>query len=123
MNELIVELERKVAGVSADAPYCVLSRELVRQLIVALGQPQAEDPWLLEIQGGTTPIEFRIYRALYQAKGRIVEHASLLGSAGVATLESLWVHVRRLRMKVEAHGWGKIETVRERGYFLEVERE
>lgn len=120
MNELVIELERKAAGMTDETPYCVLSRSMVHRVIDALGRPPVEDLWLMEVQRRLTPTEFRIYQALYRARGKAVENALLLRGARIAQLETLWVHVRRLRMKAEMYGLGEIKTVRECGYFLEM---
>lgn len=120
MNELIIELERRAATMTDDTPYCVLSRELVSRMIDALGQPPVEDPWLMEMQQKLTATEYRLYHVLYRARGKPVKNAVLLNYTGIEQLSTLWVHIRRLRVKAQVHGWGVIKTVKECGYFLEL---
>jgi DNA-binding response OmpR family regulator len=71
-----------------------------------------------------TPIENRLLALLYQRRGHIVAPGHLLavawGEARNGTSASLWVHIRRLRSKIEpdpAHPRYVI-TVRGRGYSL-----
>lgn len=117
---LLAELRWKCTATSEDAPYVVLSRDMLERIIVALEQPPAEDALLLAIQNIATPIEFRMWRALYVAKGKPVSTTDLRAAAGVERVGTLWVHVRRLRAKLRASALGKIETVRGRGYYLEL---
>jgi DNA-binding response OmpR family regulator len=118
--ELIGELRRVVALASNDAPYCVLSRRQVEAVLALLAEAPLADPWLVKAEKTLTPTEFRLYRALYLARGVTVDKRDLLHGAGIEKAETLWVHVRRLRCKALEMALGKIETVRERGYFLEV---
>lgn len=119
MNELVIELERKAAGMTDETPYCVLSREMMQRILAALDAPlPVEDPWLVAMQQALTPIEFRVYHTLYRARGRTVDTPTLLLAARVNGAASLWVHIRRLRVKVEQRGWPEIKTVRGDGYYL-----
>ena len=70
-----------------------------------------------------TPTETRILRTLYKARGELVTPEELLVESWDATtregsMASLWVHVRRLRTKIEADVKNPryIVTTRGRGY-------
>lgn len=117
---IVWELRRLLATTSEETPYCVLSRQNTQVLLEILTQQPADNPLLEEVEKVLTPIEFRLYKTLYQAQGMTVLSEELLQRAGTKTESSLWVHVRRLRLKLEAKAkqWGVVETVRERGYFL-----
>lgn len=71
-----------------------------------------------------TPTENRILRALYVERGRVVSAPFLLSqvwdTAHQGTIESLWVHMRRLRAKIEADPSDPqyVVTVRGKGYCL-----
>ena len=71
-----------------------------------------------------TPTENRIIQALYKHRGRVLSPGFLLvhawDSPNRGTLESLWVHIRRLRSKIEPdpNHPTYVMTVRGRGYCL-----
>lgn len=71
-----------------------------------------------------TPTENRIIHALYTHRGRVLSPGFLLVNAwdnrNRGTLESLWVHIRRLRSKIEPNPNQPtyVMTVRGRGYCL-----
>lgn len=71
-----------------------------------------------------TPIENRIIHVLYTHRGRTIAPDTLLakvwGPNGKGTIDSLWVHVRRLRDKIEAdpNRPRYIVTMRGQGYCL-----
>lgn len=67
-----------------------------------------------------TPIEGRIYRTLSLSLEHDVDYTTLMNAAGVHTSESLWVHMRRLRTKLEATNQ-RIRTIRQYGYRLVTE--
>ena len=73
-----------------------------------------------------TPIESRILRTLYQAHGEIVTPEALLercwDSLRTGSVASLWVHVRRLRTKIEIDVQHPqyILTARGKGYYMPV---
>ena len=62
-----------------------------------------------------TPIEVAIYRMLVGTDGP-VSFQRLVAASNCKSLGSLWVHTRRLRLKLKAHRAGHIETVRSEGY-------
>lgn len=68
-----------------------------------------------------TPIEGRIYRTLSLAIEHDVDYTTLMNAAGIKNHESLWVHMRRLRTKLEATNQ-RIRTIREYGYRLVTEK-
>jgi DNA-binding response OmpR family regulator len=71
-----------------------------------------------------TPTESRILHVLYEHRGRVLAPDYLLTNAWDSTrggtLESLWVHMRRLRSKIEPDPDNPtyVVTVRGRGYCL-----
>ena len=71
-----------------------------------------------------TPTENRIIHTLYRYRGRVLSPGFLLVNAwdtrNRGTLESLWVHIRRLRSKIEPNPNRPtyVMTVRGRGYCL-----
>lgn len=121
-GELVFVLQQKLTGTSAVEPYCVLSRELLLRVIAVLrdGEGPVDDGWLAKVEQGLTATEFRIYRALYRAQGRTLTPEALKKAVGRPNMssDSLWVHTRRLRLKLSKWGWGRVETVRTSGYFL-----
>ena len=77
-------------------------------------------------QVALTPTENRILRALFRNRGRTVSSTSLMSQAWGdpvrhGTIESLWVHIRRLRAKIEVDPDNPhyVTTVRGRGYCLQ----
>ena len=62
-----------------------------------------------------TPIEVAIYRMLVGTDGP-VSSQRLVAASNCKSPGSLWVHTRRLRLKLKAHRAGHIETVRSEGY-------
>lgn len=80
-------------------------------------QPPEEDGLPL------TRIERSLYVALKANPGEPVTYEELRRRADTPgarplTVGSMWVHIRRLRMKLEAAGMGEIQTVRGVGYQL-----
>ena len=62
-----------------------------------------------------TPCEVAIYRMLVGTDGP-VSFQRLVAASNCKSPASLWVHTRRLRLKLKAHRAGHIETVRSEGY-------
>ena len=62
-----------------------------------------------------TPREVAIYRMLVGTDGP-VSFQRLVAASNCKSLGSLWVHTRRLRLKLKAHRAGHIKTVRSEGY-------
>lgn len=120
-NGLVDELKRLLALASDEAPYCVLSRRQVAhvvEMLGALGDVPTGDPWLEQIEDSLTPIEYRIYKTLYDAKEGVVAMDTVWELSRARTVNSLWAHMRRLRDKCVMYGLGEIETVRSKGYML-----
>lgn len=73
-----------------------------------------------------TPIECRIMQTLYQNRGRVLPAEFLLqrswDSGRQGTIQSLWVHIRRLRSKIEADPDHPqyVVTVRGQGYCMQI---
>jgi len=71
-----------------------------------------------------TPIESRLLHILYNHRGRVLSPSFLLAEIWdldhEGKLESLWVHIRRLRRKIEPNPDNPryIITVREQGYYF-----
>ena len=71
-----------------------------------------------------TPIEGRILRTLYDNRGQVLSASQLLSKAWdplrPGTVESLWVHIRRLRNKIEEDSENPkyVVTIRGQGYCL-----
>lgn len=71
-----------------------------------------------------TPTENRLLKTLYEHRGSVITPAFLLANAWksdqAGSLESLWVHIRRLRSKIEPDPTAPVYvvTVRGRGYYL-----
>lgn len=53
---------------------------------------------------GLTPIEFRIYQRLAESPGTAVPYKAILTAAKVENKASLWVHKRRLLIKLRPIG-------------------
>lgn len=71
-----------------------------------------------------TPIEGRILHTLYDSRGQVLSANQLLSKAWdplrPGTVESLWVHIRRLRNKIEEDSENPkyVVTIRGQGYCL-----
>ena len=71
-----------------------------------------------------TPTENRLMQVLYHNRGRVLSPYQLLGQLWEprqrGSVESLWVHIRRLRRKIEPepHNPRYVVTVRGQGYCL-----
>lgn len=66
-----------------------------------------------------TATERAIYHALSLANGQLVTFEELVEAINSRSIKSLWVHIRRLREKLDTAGEGEeIDTIRSRGYLL-----
>lgn len=81
---------------------------------------------LASLERHLTPIENRLLRHFWQHKGETVALETLIHAAGMrcaddmeAAKASLWVHIRRLRMKLEERSTLRVLTVRTIGYLLQ----
>lgn len=115
-EQMIEYLQRELNQAGEMALMCrPFPRKTVEQL---LGQLKAmiETP----IEWGFTPIERRLYQIL-AASEQVVTYAELQRKANIESLSSLWVHMRRLRLRMEKLKNGRqIYTVRGLGYVLRV---
>ena len=109
-------LSRAVSEQSLDPELVIddsLSVNFNRQYAVVSGE-----------QIALTPTENRILRTLYSNRGRVISPTFLLSKAWdpvrQGSVESLWVHVRRLRAKIEddPNNPRYVTTVRGQGYCL-----
>lgn len=99
-------------------PHIELGRSFAEELVTALQRINVKDGTVNQAEQILTPIEFRIWRTLYQL-GNVVDANLLLDVSGAKSEPSLWVHVRRMRDKLTIHPeLGQIDTVRGRGYML-----
>lgn len=102
-----------------DATEVVLNRATFDEVVNILGARQVRDTRRVTVidnfaTNSLTKTENRILELVFTARGTPVQSEKFrLGT------ESLWVHVRRLRVKIEAQRMPfRIETVRGRGYRL-----
>lgn len=71
-----------------------------------------------------TPIENRLLQVLYNQRGRVLSPGALLvrvwADGAQPSVQALWVHIRRLRNKIEPdpNHPRYVVTVRSRGYLL-----
>jgi two-component system OmpR family response regulator len=74
-------------------------------------------------EASLSPFEFRLFRALIEAEGRVLGREALIAAIGVAGRSperTVDVLVSRLRRKlIDALGWDAVATVRGRGYAFE----
>ncbi len=62
------------------------------------------DETFLNERLGLTPIEAKIYNCLAASPGVAVSYTAIMKASGIASIDTLWVHKRRLMVKLEAHG-------------------
>lgn len=113
-EQMIEFLQRELSQTGEMALMCrPFPRKTVEQLLNQL-QAVVEIP----TDWGFTPIERRLYRILAAAGGE-VSYAELQRMANIQSLSSLWVHMRRLRLRMEKLKDGRqIYTIRGLGYVL-----
>lgn len=92
------------------------------------GQSELPAP-LAQMERRLTPIENRLLRHLWQHKGATITFEALIHAAGMrcaddmdAAQASLWVHIRRLRVKLQKRSALRILTIRTIGYQLQEEK-
>lgn len=97
----------------------MLPRWVVGGLLQGMGDPHEHlDKYLLP-SNRLTPAEKRILARLEILPNVVIDKDEVLRASGCNDHPSLWVHVRRLRMKIDPH-LAKLRTVRGVGYFLEM---
>ncbi len=119
-SELLARIRRVLKRISPDPTTDPISF-IDDRLSVNFAQQYAivEDE-----QIALTPTESRILRMLYSNRGRVLSTSYLLAKAWdplrQGTVESLWVHIRRLRNKLEEdpNSPRYVVTVRGQGYCL-----
>ena len=124
MEELKVRI-RALLKRSNQIPESIATRELL-----SLGEltllPETYSVKIHDKTAKLTPIEFEIFNLLFQNHGNMVSSAKLLGDIwGYAPddeIETIRVHIRHLRTKIDKIADGKkyIQTIYGGGYKLEV---
>lgn len=142
------DTERKVEGISRYAEdyvtkpfaFSELLARIQRVMVRAASDPQADPEQVIDErlcinfaqnyavlddrQITLTPTEVRLLHILYSNRGRVLSAGFLLAKAWEpvhrGTVESLWVHIRRLRNKIEPNPERPryVVTVRGQGYCL-----
>ncbi|MEM7534970.1 MAG: response regulator transcription factor [Chloroflexota bacterium] len=123
-SELLARVRRVLLRVASDHivdPEITIDEKLrinfAQQYAVMLGEDT-------ETKITLTPTETRLMHILYNNRGRVLSPGFLLAKAWdpvrKGTVESLWVHVRRLRSKIEPdpNNPRYVVTVRGQGYCL-----
>lgn len=62
------------------------------------------DSALLNEKLGLTGKEAAIYNCLAASPGTPIPYATIMKASGIASIDTLWVHKRRLMVKLEKHG-------------------
>lgn len=117
LTTMVDMIDRALSRSSAD-PVRVDRRALtaLRNLLVA-------QEWLSgELGDSLTPIERAMLGALIEANGQVVSYQALADHTRGGNIESMWVHIHRLREKLAAACRPEyIDTVRGQGYLLRSE--
>ena len=124
MEELKVRI-KAILKRSNQIPKSVAIKELLSVKEITL-LPETYSVKINESTAKLTPIEFEIFNLLFQNHGNMVSSAKLLGDIwGYAPddeIETIRVHIRHLRTKIDKISGGKkyIQTIYGGGYKLEV---
>ncbi len=80
-----------------------------------------DDEKMLNARLGLTKTEAAIYTCLSASPGKAVTYADVMKAASIHTIDSLWVHKRRLTQKLEGYGMtiGRKVSRAGGGYVLE----
>lgn len=119
-SELLARIQRVIARAASD-PQADPEQVIDERLRINFAQNYAV---LDDKQITLTPTEVRLLNILYSNRGRVLSAGFLLAKAWEpvhrGTVESLWVHIRRLRNKVEPDPEHPryVVTVRGQGYCL-----
>lgn len=62
------------------------------------------DETFLNERLGLTKTEAAIYNCLAASPGKAVTYAEIMKASNIASIDTLWVHKRRLMVKLEKHG-------------------
>jgi len=111
--DVLNELTQVVERTPKSRTQIMIDRGLADNLLMALKRNIEQTYFLFQAEQVLKYKEFRIFRALYQANGKMVTHDELLFYADIDNLDTLWVHIRRLRIQLAQHEMGSITTVRE----------
>lgn len=96
-----------------------LPRTVIEELIIGLDDPYRHlEKFILDLAEPLTPTEQRILARLAPLPGAVVSTSEIMRCAGCSSAESLWVHMRRLREKLNPD-MALLHTVRGVGYYLE----
>lgn len=124
MEELKVRL-RALLKRSNQIPESIATREILTVNEITL-VPEAYTVKINNKEAKLTPIEFEIFNLLFQNHGNMVSSAKLLsdiwGYSPDDEIETIRVHIRHLRTKIDKIADGKkyIETIYGGGYKLNV---
>lgn len=124
MEELLVRL-RAILKRSNQIPESIATRELLTLGEITL-LPEIYSVKIHDKTAKLTPIEFEIFNLLFQNHGNMVSSAKLLsdiwGYSPDDEIETIRVHIRHLRTKIDKIAQGKkyIQTIYGGGYKLEV---
>lgn len=124
MEELKVRL-RALLKRSNQIPESIATREILTVNEITL-VPEAYTVKINNKEAKLTPIEFEIFNLLFQNHGNMVSSAKLLsdiwGYSPDDEIETIRVHIRHLRTKIDKIAEGKkyIETIYGGGYKLNV---
>lgn len=124
MEELKVRL-RAILKRSGQIPESIATREILTVKEITL-VPETYSVKINDKEAKLTPIEFEIFNLLFQNHGHMVSSAKLLsdiwGYAPDDEIETIRVHIRHLRTKIDKVADGKkyIKTIYGGGYKLEV---
>lgn len=110
--------------------YVTLPRKFLIQVKAALSDVPVvlhvdnPDSAIYNLEYHLTKTEYLLMRALVAASGRALSPGSLIAAGNLSSPGGLWVHIKRLRQKLEKHApQMHLETIRGRGYLLIVESE
>lgn len=124
MEELRVRL-RAILKRSGQIPESIATKEILTVKEVTL-LPEKYSVKISDKEAKLTPIEFEIFNVLFQNHGQMVSSAKLLsdvwGYAPDDEIETIRVHIRHLRTKIDkiANGKKYINTVYGGGYELNI---
>lgn len=124
MEELKVRL-RAILKRSGQLPESIATRELLTVKEITL-IPETYSVKINDKEAKLTPIEFEIFNLLFQNHGHMVSSAKLLsdvwGYSPDDEIETIRVHIRHLRTKIDKIADGKkyIKTVYGGGYELNI---
>lgn len=124
--DTIVKIEGALAGANG---HVTVSSELLTEALTQLRKLETAVP-PIEPPFGLTRMEWRIYAHLAENRGRVVPPDALIAVSRIKSKtpllrqRALWVHLHRLREKIEAHPEaGTITCSLGEGYVLYTETE